>query len=184
MSAAQVRHSPAAHAACIRSSPEPNQPSSAPDKPGRHCPSCAKKHNHGPPQGLSRAWIISTVHAVHLDTCPSVRAHFMIARAIILLPAALLCLVTLTPARLVAQEAAMADAPAATASACSPGFHFNQWRRCVPNRTINDATRDAFDPRRMASSASIGQSSDHRRNIDVCPPSQRPNHAGQCVPKS
>jgi len=105
----------------------------------------------------------------------------MIARAPLLLPAALMCLVVLAPTGLAAQEAPMANAPA-TAPACAPGFHFNQWRRCVPNRSINDASRDAFDPRRMVSSASVGQTSEHHKTIDVCPPSQRPNHAGQCIP--
>lgn len=106
----------------------------------------------------------------------------MITRASILLPATLLCLAALTPARLAAQEPAT---PASSAAAeCSPGFHFNQWRRCVPNRTVNDASRDAFDPRRMASNASVGRLPEHRQNIDVCPPSLRPNRSGQCIPKS
>lgn len=108
----------------------------------------------------------------------------MIARAAILLPATLLCLVALTPARLAAQETAAGDASVAKAPECSPGFHFNQWRRCVPNRTINDASRDAFDPRRMVSNASVGRLSGPRKNMDVCPPSLRPNHSGQCVPHS
>ena len=108
----------------------------------------------------------------------------MIARASVLLPATLMCLVVLMPARVAAQEAVMADTPVAAAPECSPGFHFNQWRRCVPNLTVNDASRDAFDPRRMVSSASVGRLSEHRRNIDVCPPTLRPNHAGQCVPKN
>lgn len=101
-----------------------------------------------------------------------------------LLPAIFVALTVLGTAQLAAQELAGGRTAGATASHCPPGFHFNQWRRCLPNRSVNDASRDAFDPRHTMASAPTARPADHPTNIDVCPPSLHPSHSGQCIPNS
>lgn len=83
---------------------------------------------------------------------------------------------------LAAQESTGGRQAVATTSQCSPGFHFNQWRRCVPNRSVNDASRDALDPRRAMANVTDARPAGHPTQLDVCAPSFHPSSTGQCVP--